>query len=139
MKKVFAKLFGLALIVSLSVLSSCGGAPSNEEVKAITEKHISTVTDSEYGKLIDYVGAAINDALPVVKKINEAKEAGDYDNLEKLYNERKEIQEKYPYMSEAMSIVNRAVNLDEISSSNMKKIEKISEKVMDAGVKFRDF
>lgn len=139
MKKFFTTLFSLALICSIAVLSSCSSAPSNEEVEKIIYKTAASMDQDDFSMLIDYVGAAIDESLPVIKKFSEARDAGDYDKLEDLMKERKQLQEKYPYLDEAMRKVNTAVRSDMVDESNMKKIEKISEKVMEAGVRFSDF
>lgn len=125
MKKIFATLCSLALFLSLTVLASCGGAPSNAEVKSILDK--DELTQSDYTKLIDYMEAAYGEAMPIYEKQREAKKNDDMDKVMKLQEEGLAITKKYEYMSAVSRMVDRASD-DELGESNVKKLEAIKEK-----------
>lgn len=129
MKKLFATLFSLALIVSLTTLTSCGG-PSNESVKKIIEKYDNDVdlTEADYSTLLDYVDAGMDDVIPVMKDAQDAAKDGDMKKLQKLQEKAEKLQEKYTYMDEVLEIIERADD-DELGEANTKKAEKLLEKI----------
>ena len=125
-------MFSLALILSLSVLASCGGAPSKESVDKVIEKYDDSedLTEADYSVLIDYISAAMDDALPIAKEMKKAYENDDYDKLEKLQEKAQKIEEKYPDMEEALRIIQRADD-DELGTKNVEKAKKLLKKMAD--------
>lgn len=125
-------MFTMALVMSLTVLASCGGAPSNAEVGKIIDKYDETgeLTEGEWGTLLDYIDAGLNDALPLAKEAQKAIADDDYDKLEKLEAKGEKLEEKYPHMDKVERIFNR-VDEDEIGAANIKKAEKIKERMME--------
>lgn len=73
MKKIFATIFAFIAIASMTMLSSCGGAPSNEEVGEIIYKYEShdKLSERDYGTLIRYISAAVDDIAPINKEMLE--------------------------------------------------------------------
>lgn len=132
MKKLFTTMFSLALIISLSVLASCGGAPSKASVDKVIEKYDASeeLTESDYSVLIDYISAAMDDALPLAKEMKKAYENDDYDKIEKLQKKAEKIEEKYPDMEDALSIIQRADD-DELGTKNVEKAKKLLRKMTD--------
>lgn len=130
MKKLFTAMFSLAMIISLSVLTSCGGAPSNSDVKKVIEKYDDKgeLSEKDYAVLLDYIDAGMDEAVPVAKEIKKAYEDGDDDKMESLEKKANKIEEKYPHMKEALDIIERASD-DELGDANYKKAEKILKKI----------
>lgn len=80
MKKFITAVFTFVAIASMTVLSSCGGAPSNEEVGEIINKFESgdKLSEGDYGTLIRYISAAVDDIASINKEIQEAAEKMGY-------------------------------------------------------------
>lgn len=97
MKKLVSTLFALAVIVSMTVLTSCSGGPSNESVGKIVEKYNNgdQLTEADYSTLLDYADAAFDEALPVAKEAQEAVNSGDMDKLKKIQEKSEKIESKY--------------------------------------------
>lgn len=133
MKKLFTAMFTLAMIISLSVLTSCGGAPSNNDVKKIIEKYDDKgeLSEKEYGVLIDYFDAAMDEALPIAKEMMKAQKNGDYDKAEELNKKGEKIGEKYKYSQEAFDIISSASE-KELGKSNAQKAKKLASKFYEA-------
>lgn len=126
MKKLITALFTLTLIVSMSILASCGGAPSNEQVEKIIEKYDEEkLSPSDYQTLITYVDTAIDKATELFKARKKAEKNDDYDTLDRLEDEFDELNDRYEYYSKALRIIRRASD-DELgsASSNAKKLLK---------------
>lgn len=141
MKKLFSTLFALAVIVSMTMLTSCSSGPSNESVGKIIEKYNNgdKLTEADYTTLIDYADAALDEALPVAKEAKEALNSGDMDKLEKIKEKSEKIESKYKYMEEAMNIVEKA-DADELGSANGEKLLKLAKKITDGtGMSMEDF
>lgn len=131
MKKLLKTLFAFAIVVSMSVLASCGGAPSNEEVGKLLEKYNDEgeLTQAEYGMLIDYIDAVSDDALPLAKKLNAAYKEDDMDKVSDLMDEAAELEGKYPYAEAVLAIIEHTSD-EELGEANCKKGEKVIEKMM---------
>lgn len=114
MKKLFTALFSMALIVSMTVLASCGGAPSGNDVKKVVEKYQNNdeLTKADYEVLLDYVEAAMDEAIPLAKEITKAYEDGDDSKIEKLQAKSEKLESKYGYMEEAINIIENASDED---------------------------
>ena len=100
MKKIFATLFAFAAIASMTMLTSCGGAPSNEEIKKIVDRYdegggSNELNDKDYDMLISYLEAAVNEALPLAKEMKKADENDDYDKVKELNKKNEQLEEKY--------------------------------------------
>ena len=80
MKKLITAVFTFVAIASMTVLSSCGGAPSNEEVGEIINKFESgdKLSEGDYGTLISYISAAVDDIASINKEIQEVAEKMGY-------------------------------------------------------------
>ena len=132
MKKLISTLFALAVIVSMTVLTSCGGV-DNAAVGKIVEKYDNgdDLTEAEYGTLIDYVDAAMDDALPIIKDMQDAVADGDMVKLQKLSKKGDELDGKYEYMNQAGTILGHA---DEsmLGDANVKRLEAMAKKISDA-------
>lgn len=141
MKKLFTTMFSLALILSLTVLSSCSSGPSSESVKQIIDKYDNDdkLTEADYGVLIDYMSAGIDEAIPLAKDLNKAIEKGDYEKAEKIAEKAEEIEKKYPHMTKVADIFDSGVNEDDLGEANVKKIEKLADKLSEAGLSIYDF
>lgn len=141
MKKLVSTLFALAVIVSMTVLTSCSGGPSNESVGKIVEKYNNgdQLTEADYSTLLDYADAAFDEALPVAKEAQEAVNSGDMDKLKKIQEKSEKIESKYKYMEEAMNIVEKA-DVDELGAANGEKLLKLAKKITDGtGMSMEDF
>lgn len=118
-------MFAFAMILTMSVLSSCSSTPSNEEVKSILDKE--KLTEADYGKLIDYVDASLDATLPVLNKVKDAQKDGDFSKLSGLESDVKEIQAKYPYAQHALFVVETA-SKEDLGESNAKKYDSVISK-----------
>lgn len=80
MKKLISTIFAFVAIALMTVLSSCGGAPSNEDAGKIINKFESgdKLSESDYGTLISYISAAVDDIAPINKEIQEVAEKMGY-------------------------------------------------------------
>lgn len=135
MKKIFATLFAFAAIASMTMLASCGGAPSNEEIGKIVDKYeddAESLTESDYNKVFDYFVAASNEQLDICKDIDKAREDGDKSKVEELENRLQETAQKYEYLYEVGCILLYAEGHG-VSDFNLKKIEKLKEKAEKQG------
>lgn len=133
MKKLISTLFALAVIVSMTVLTSCGSKVDNATVGKIVEKYDNgdDLTEAEYGTLLDYVDAAMDDALPIIKDMQDAVADGDMVKLQKLTKKGEELDGKYEYMDKAGRILDK-VDESELGEANVKKIEALAKKISDA-------
>ena len=133
MKKLIWTLFAFAVIVSMTVLTSCGSKVDNATVGKIVEKYDNgdDLTEAEYGTLLDYVDAAMDDALPIIKDMQDAVADGDMVKLQKLTKKGEELDGKYEYMDKAGKILDK-VDESEIGEANVKKIEALAKKISDA-------
>lgn len=140
MKKLVSALFALAVIVSMTVLTSCSSGPSNESVGKIIEKYNSgeEMTEADYGTIIDYVDAAMDDVIPLYKEIQKAQESNDMDKLKSIREKAMKLQEKYSNMDGAIAIMDRADDA-ELGEANVKKATKLIEKMSKAGISMSDF
>lgn len=134
MKKLFSTLFALAVIVSMTVLSSCGGV-NNASVGKIIEKadNGEKLTEADYGTLIDYVDAAMDDMLPLYKEVQEAQESGNFDKLQDIQKKGEKLEAKYEHMEKALALIDRADDSD-LGEANMEKGLKLIKKMSDAGL-----
>ncbi|MDE6198673.1 MAG: hypothetical protein K2L55_09205 [Muribaculaceae bacterium] len=141
MKKLFSTLFALAVIVSMTVLTSCGSGPSNESVGKIIEKYNNgdKLAEADYSTLLDYADAAFDEVLPIVKEAQEAVNSGDSDKIKKLQEKSEKIVGKYKYMEEAMNIVENA-DVEDLGAANGEKLMKVVKKITDStGMSMEDF
>lgn len=141
MKKLFSTLFALAVIVSMTMLTSCSSAPSNESVGKIVEKYNNgdKLTEADYTTLLDYAEAALDEALPVAKEAQEIAKSGDMDKIKKFQEKSEKIESKYKYMEEAMDIVENA-DVEELGAANGEKVLKLVKKITDStGMSMEDF
>ena len=140
MKKLFSTLFALAVIVSMTVLTSCSGGPSNESVGKIIEKYNSgdQLTEADYGTIIDYVDAAMDDVLPIYQEVQKAYENQDMDKIKSLQEKSMKLQEKYSKMDGAIAIMDSADDA-ELGEANVEKAKKLIEKMQNAGISMGDF
>lgn len=132
MKKIFTTMMSFALVMSMAVLASCGGVPTNEEVEKIIEKYDDgeDLTPSEYNDLTTYCNAGLDAMVPVVEEVMTAKEDGDRSRLKELKKETEEIADQYEYFMEALKIVCSADD-DQLGTakSDAKKLERRYEKL----------
>lgn len=135
MKKLISSLFALAVIVSMTVLTSCGGGVDNAKVGKIVEKSNNNeqLTEADYGTLLDYVDAAMDDALPIFKDVQAAIADGDMEKVASLKEKAEKLETKYPYMNEALSIIEYADD-SELGAANQEKGKKILEKMTSVGL-----
>lgn len=140
MKKLFSTLFALAVVVSMTMLTSCSGGPSNESVGKIIEKYQNgdKLTEADYGTVIDYVDAAMDDVIPLYKEVQEAQENSDMDKLKSLQDKAMKLQEKYSKMDGAIAIMDSADDA-ELGEANVEKAKKLIEKMQNAGISMGDF
>lgn len=140
MKKLVSTLFALAVIVSMTVLTSCSSAPSNESVGKIIEKYNSgeQMTEADYGTVIDYVDAAMDDVIPLYKEIQEAQESNDMDKIKSIQEKAMKLQDKYNKMEGAIEILDHADDA-ELGEANVDKATKLIEKMKNAGISMGDF
>lgn len=141
MKKLFSTLFALAVIVSMTMLTSCSSGPSNESVGKIIEKYNNgdQLTEADYGTLLDYAEVAFDEVLPVAKEIQEAVKSDDRDKINKLQEKSEKIVSKYKYMEVAMDIVEKA-DVEELGAANGEKVLKLVKKITDGtGMSMEDF
>ena len=132
MKKLIKSLFALAVVFSVTVLSSCGGAPN---VSGIIDKHDAgeTLTEADYSALIDYAAAAMDESIPVIKDMKEAMESGDVDKIAEVEASQKAIEEKYEHMDKIGEIIMGASE-EEVGEDNIKKFEELFTKTMEAAM-----
>lgn len=118
-------MLSLVLMASFSILSSCGGAPSNDEIEKILEKYDDDdeLTESDYNSLIKYVDCAIDEVTPLFKERKKAEKDDDFDALDRLDEKIDELQDKYEYYGKALRVIRRASE-DELGGaySNAKKL-----------------
>lgn len=135
MKKLISSLFALAVIVSMTVLTSCGGGVDNAKVGKIVEKSNNNeqLTEADYGTLLDYIDAAMDDALPIYKDVQAAIADGDMEKVVSLKEKAEKLETKYPYMTEALSIIEYADD-SELGAANQEKGKKILEKMTSVGL-----
>lgn len=140
MKKLFSTLFALAVVVSMTMLTSCSSGPSNESVGKIIEKYQNgdKLTEADYGTVIDYVDAAMDDVIPLYKEVQEAQENSDMDKLKSLRDKAMKLQEKYSKMDGAIAIMDSADDA-ELGEANVEKAKKLIEKMQNAGISMGDF
>lgn len=141
MKKLFSTLFALAVIVSMTMLTSCSNGPSNESVGKIIEKYNNgdKLTEADYTTLLDYAEAALDEALPVAKEAQEIAKSGDMDKIKKFQEKSEKIESKYKYMEAAMDIVENA-DVEELGAANGEKVLKLVKKITDStGMSMEDF
>lgn len=141
MKKLFSTLFAFAVIVSMTMLTSCSSGPSNESVGKIVEKYQNgdQLTEADYTTLLDYAEAALDEALPVAKEAQEIAKSGDMDKIKKFQEKSEKIESKYKYMEEAMDIVENA-DVEELGAANGEKVLKLVKKITDStGMSMEDF
>ena len=126
MKKLISSLFAFAVIFSMTVLASCGGAPN---VSKIIEKHDNgeALTEADYSALIDYADAAMDDAISILKEMQEASEKGDFDAVKDFDKKAEDLDAKYPDMSKVVTIIDSASSED-LGESNAAKAQKLMEK-----------
>ena len=126
MKKLISSLFAFAVIFSMTVLASCGGAPN---VSKIIEKHDNgeALTEADYSALIDYANAAMDEVIPILKEITEASEKGDFDAIKDIEEKGKELEAKYSDMDKVVDIIDSASSED-LGESNTAKAKKMFEK-----------
>ena len=126
MKKLISSLFAFAVIFSMTVLASCGGAPN---VSKIIEKHDNgeALTESDYSALIDYADAAMDEVIPILKELTEATEKGDFDAVKDFDKKAEDLDAKYPDMSKVVTIIDSASSED-LGESNAAKAQKLMEK-----------
>lgn len=140
MKKLFSTLFALAVVVSMTMLTSCSSGSSNESVGKIIEKYQNgdKLTEADYGTVIDYVDAAMDDVIPLYKEVQEAQENSDMDKLKSLRDKAMKLQEKYSKMDGAIAIMDSADDA-ELGEANVEKAKKLIEKMQNAGISMGDF
>lgn len=133
MKKLFTAMFSLAMIISLSVLTSCGGAPSNSDVKKVIEKYDDKgeISEKDYSALLDYLDAAMDEALPLVKDMKKAQENDDDDEIEAIEKKAEKLESKYEYFEDVLKIISNASDED-LGKSNVKKAKDLLGKWMKA-------
>ena len=126
MKKLISSLFAFAVIFSMTVLASCGGAPN---VSKIIEKHDNgeALTEADYSALIDYANAAMDEVIPILKELTEATEKGDFDAVKDFDKKAEDLDAKYPDMSKVVTIIDSASSED-LGESNAAKAQKLMEK-----------
>lgn len=132
MKKVMSALFALVVLASMCVLTSCGSsAPSNEEVKKVVDKHDEgeELTEGDYSIAVDYLVASFEEALPIMKKINDAQNDGDFEKAKKIKDEEiAKLEEKYKYTQDVLFILEGNCHENIIGEKNYKKIEDLRKK-----------
>ena len=130
MKKLISSLFAFAVIFSMTVLASCGGAPN---VSKIIEKHDNgeQLTQADYSALLDYVDAAMDEALPIVKEIQEAAMNGDQSKIESLQKKAENLENKFPDMEKALDIIENASDAD-MGAANVEKGKKLIKKMTES-------
>lgn len=138
MKKIFATLFAFAAIASMTMLTSCGGAPSNEEIKKIVDRYdegggSNELNDKDYDMLISYLEAAVNEALPLAKEMKKADENDDYDKVKELNKKNEQLEEKYSELPGVIRIFND-VDEHEMGDTRYAKIEKLRDKSKNEGL-----
>lgn len=131
MKKLITMLFSFAIIASMTVLSSCGGAPSNEEVHKIIDKYEEnkkSLTEKDYDMLVDYTVAAVSESIPIQKEVAKAKKDCDDDQIEKKYKKIDELRhKKYKYIYQVQQVLFDSKDY-EMGKANCKRIEDLKEK-----------
>lgn len=140
MKKLISSLFALAVIVSMTVLTSCGDKAASVDVSKIVENYDNgaKMTEADYSALLDYVDAAMDEALPLAKEIQEAALSGNLDKAEDLQKKAEKIEAKYPDMEKALNIIENAEDSD-MGAANVEKGKKLIKKITSAtGMDFED-
>ena len=108
------------MVITITGVSSCSSAPTNERVGGIVEKHDKgeTLSEGDYSVLIEYMGNRVKELIQIEKQHDD----GELDWKE--YQEKDtEVSEKYPYGYEVQEILSD--NYDDLGKSNYDKIEKI--------------
>lgn len=124
MKKLFTTLFAFAIVVSMSVLASCGGAPSNERVEELMNK--PELSEDDYGELISYVEAAADEAIPVYQKL----ETAQCDAAAELEAKADALDEKYKYFGEVLFMLDHATS-EELGAANVMLYNNLLDKIKD--------
>ena len=140
MKKLISSMFALAVIVSMTVLTSCGGG-SKVDVSKVIENYNKgeQLTQADYSALLDYVDAAMDEALPIVKEIQEAAMNGDQSKIESLQKKAENLENKFPDMEKALDIIENASDAD-MGAANVEKGKKLIKKMTEStGMSMEDF
>lgn len=127
MRKFIFALFAIAFVASMASLTSCSGAPSNEEVEKILDKSRSELTETDYSNLIDYYEAATNETISVLKDVRAAAEKGDDAKVEQLQDKGRELNKKYPWIDKVYSKLSYA-DADDMGEANADRFKKINDK-----------
>lgn len=138
MKRFITAVFAFIAIASMTVLSSCGGSPSNEQIKEIVDRYddgggSNELNDKDYDMLISYLEAAVNEALPLAKEIEKADENDDYDKVKELNKKSEQLEEKYCELPGVLRIFND-VDEHEMGDARYAKIEKLRDKLKKEGM-----
>lgn len=124
MKKLITAIFSFAMMMTMTVLASCG-APSSADIEKIIDKYNENeeLTPGDYDDLICYVNAALDEVEPLFEKMEKAKDNDDYDRAEEIRDQIDELNDKYEYYDKAMRIIRRADSDDlGAAKANAKKL-----------------
>lgn len=127
MKKLLTGIFSIMMLLSLAVMSSCGGAPTSAEIEKIVDKYDDDMplTADDYNDLISYIDAALDEVGSLYAKWEKAEELGQYRKIEEYEAQEDALKEKYEYYSKALRIIKRADD-DDLGSAkaNARKLLK---------------
>lgn len=137
MKKLISYLFALAVIVSMTVLTSCGSKVDNESVGKVVEKYDNgdELTDADYGTLLDYLDVAMEDASSLTEEAMKLQQKPDIDALKKLEKKYQDLEKKYKYIDQVSAIIG-STDESQLNESNMKKAEKILGRMSNSDMDF---
>lgn len=129
----------LAAIVMLTV-TACSHKPSDAEVDAVVAKiHIGTeLSQDDYAVMLDYMESALNEFFECTHKVAKAIENEDQEKAIKIANgEAYEYRRKYKYGEIFQNCI--SANHEEFDSSNLKKYEKLENKVNEIDVLYSKY
>lgn len=111
MKKLITTLFSLAIIMSMTILTSCSSAPSDADVSSVLTKYQSgsELTKADYDILLNYAEAAIDEMAPLAKK---AENAESMEEIADIIKKGEKIEKKYKYMDNVVDILDNADDAD---------------------------
>lgn len=140
MKKIFSTIFAVAVIVSMAVLTSCGGAPGNADVAKIIDKYDDgeKLTEKDYSNLIDYYDAAMDEALPFAEDMQKYVEKGDMENAGKIMEKVEKIENKYEHAGRVAYILS-GLNKEDLGESNALKMKELTEKAIKVNGAFDSY
>lgn len=129
MKKLITSLFAFAAILSMTVLSSCGGGAP--DVKDIIKKYDAgeKLTEGDYSELIDYLEASFDELIPLAKEYEKINTLTEYEDRKALKEKIFLKQFEYANQDKVGLILDCALE-EELGMENYDRFQKLLEEVV---------